>query len=260
MRKLFLMVFVFLSVFANAQVLKVGMSPDYPPFDYMKDGKFAGVDADVINALSTNLGFKYEFVSLPFSELETSLANGSIDMIASAMTSTPERKSKFGVSEPYFLSADMFVALSDRKDLVNKESLEGKTIAVVNKDSHQEKLANSIKGAKVLVNDSIVNAIILVKTERADAMIIDSLNLPVVFDNDFEYMSTIDKNTIAMIQSLGIDKKLDIFYTEFNSGGNIVVLFSKSVNPDFITQVNQEIKNLKTSGEMGKILAKYGLR
>ena len=57
--KKFLIVLLALCSVTFSQTLKFANSPDYPPFDYIKDGKYAGVDIEILDAIAKRVGFDY---------------------------------------------------------------------------------------------------------------------------------------------------------------------------------------------------------
>ncbi|MFD9482824.1 ABC transporter substrate-binding protein [Streptomyces sp. NPDC059991] len=74
-------------------VIKVGSDIAYAPVEFKdKDGKTAGIDPDVADALGKQLGVKFQFENGTFDTLVTGLRAKRYDMAMSAMTDTKDRQ------------------------------------------------------------------------------------------------------------------------------------------------------------------------
>lgn len=72
--------------------LIVGTEPSFPPFEMAENDTYTGFDIDLANAIGEKLGRKVEIKAMGFDALIPALKSGQIDMIASAMSATEERK------------------------------------------------------------------------------------------------------------------------------------------------------------------------
>ena len=90
-------------------ILRVGLTPNYPPVVDRVDGELAGIEIDLGTEVARGLGKRLQFVELPFEELIPALANGDIDVIMSGMSITAARKEKIGFTEPYLHVGQMAV-------------------------------------------------------------------------------------------------------------------------------------------------------
>ena len=81
-----------LIVAANAQTIKVGTNATYPPFEFVNEqNQITGFDMDLMAEIAKKVGFKFEIVNISFDSLIPALKAGKIDIIAAAMSATPER-------------------------------------------------------------------------------------------------------------------------------------------------------------------------
>ncbi len=94
---------------ASARVLRVGVSGDFPPLDYISaDGRPAGFNVALMSEIGTQLDIRFEFVSLESSARFTALASGKIDVIFFHFKSeqAPDLfdfdASKWITTDPYF--------------------------------------------------------------------------------------------------------------------------------------------------------------
>lgn len=85
-------------------VYKVAMEPTFPPFDTINEEtqELDGFDVDLMNAIAENQGFELEWVNMGFDGLIAALEAGNIDIIASGMNASPERREKVDFSTTYY--------------------------------------------------------------------------------------------------------------------------------------------------------------
>ena len=81
--------------------LVIGITADFPPFEYQKNGKFVGYDVDLIQAVCKEMGMETEIKDMSFHALLASLKSGKIDVAISSIAVTPERQQQFDFSHVY---------------------------------------------------------------------------------------------------------------------------------------------------------------
>jgi ABC-type amino acid transport substrate-binding protein len=68
-------------VIEGADTIKVGVSGDMPPFDYLTaDGKPSGYNVALMGAIAREAGFNIEFVAIPFSTKLSALVSDRVDV------------------------------------------------------------------------------------------------------------------------------------------------------------------------------------
>ncbi len=116
---------------ATPGVIKVGISPDYPPYEfYDEENNIAGFDVDMANELAVYIGgengaYTIEFVPMDFDNIISALNAGTIDVGISCFTEDPERECMFTV--PYLESSQVVVVAVDA-NITTVEDLAGTTI------------------------------------------------------------------------------------------------------------------------------------
>jgi polar amino acid transport system substrate-binding protein len=159
-----------------SNVLRVGMEMKYPPFE-MKDAQDqpAGVSVDLSRALAAHLGQPVEFFDQPFDGLTAALNSGSIDVIISSMTVTPERNVDF--SEPY-LHTGLCLLVGAKSDIQSAADLDraGRKVAVHKATTGHTWAAANLKNAEVLVLSNESAAALEVSQGKADAFIYDQMS------------------------------------------------------------------------------------
>jgi len=91
--------------------LVIGLSAEYPPFEFQQQGTLMGFDVDLSHALADELGKKIQIQDMPFHSLIPALQSGKIDLAISGMTVTPERQKNIDFSNQYYTNSLAIVYL-----------------------------------------------------------------------------------------------------------------------------------------------------
>jgi ABC-type amino acid transport substrate-binding protein len=92
-----------------SSALRIGMTPNYPPLVFKREGAVVGIEADFAARLGQFLQRKIELVELPWPLLIPALQQGHIDVIMSGMSVTPERERTVLFAEPYMRVGQMAI-------------------------------------------------------------------------------------------------------------------------------------------------------
>lgn len=217
--------------------LVLGTSADYPPFEFHAsiDGKdtIVGFDIDVAKEIAKDLGVTLEIKDLKFDGLLAALDQGSVDIVIAGLSPTEERAKSVDFSIQYY-SAEQAVVVrdADKGTFTTLESLKGKTIAA-QKGTIQEDAAKAVEGATVLSLGKISDLILAIKSNRADAAIIE---VPVAESN-------VKENTDLVISSIVIK----------NEGEGKVAAIKKGAT-DLVTEVNKTLERILADGTFEKFV------
>jgi polar amino acid transport system substrate-binding protein len=115
----------------EAGAVTYGVAATFAPFEFQKDGKLAGFDIDLIDALGKKLGATPKAMNMEFKGLIPALQGGRIDIINSAMYMNPARAEQVDFV-PYLKIGNMVMvqAGNPAKITGRDDTLCGKTIAV----------------------------------------------------------------------------------------------------------------------------------
>lgn len=91
-------------------VLRVAVSADREPMCFVMDGKYEGIDCELIERIAYQMGMTVEYQNMQFSSLVAALVSNKADVIISNMTPTEERKQSVNFTDPYFDNPQVFVA------------------------------------------------------------------------------------------------------------------------------------------------------
>ena len=218
-------------------ILKVGISPDYPPFEFQQNEEIKGFDIDLANEIARKLDKKLVIKSVPIYNLISSLKNGNIDIIISGLSPTEARSKSVSFSDIYYKSKMAILYDTNKSNMKSLSDLEGKTIGVQTGTTMEAFLSDSdaVKTLTVLSQDTNNQLIEHLKIGRIDAVIMD-LDQAISFLNaspSFKYF-TID--------------------TPEEYGFAVVLPKDKQ---DLLTQINEIIATLKNNGELDAIGKKW---
>lgn len=91
----------------KSRVLRVGVSPDYPPIIYKTGPEMRGVEAELAAYVGAKLPATVQFVEMPFADLIPRLKKGEIDVIMSGMSESDLRKVDVRFVAPYMTIGQM---------------------------------------------------------------------------------------------------------------------------------------------------------
>ncbi|EAK6249878.1 transporter substrate-binding domain-containing protein [Campylobacter jejuni] len=222
----------------NASVeLKVGTAPNYKPFNYKENSKLTGFDTDLVGEIAQKNGIKIVWVETNFDGLIPALKAGKIDMIASAMSATGERRQSVDFTKPYYMSKNLYLKLKSNNLLQTKNDLEGKKIGV-QLGTLQENTAKAIKNAQVQSNKDLNIAVLALKNNKIDAIIADE-------DTAKGFLAE--------------NPDLISFYQEMDGGEGFSFAFDKNKQKELVEIFDKGIDETKTNGFYNTLIKKYEL-
>ncbi|USO02188.1 MAG: amino acid ABC transporter substrate-binding protein [Alphaproteobacteria bacterium] len=95
--------------------LRVGVSPDFPPFAMKVEGELRGHDIDMMEKVGEKLGRKIIFKEMDFSALIPALLAKKIDVAISGVSPTKERREKVLFTRPYYGEENCILFNTDKK-------------------------------------------------------------------------------------------------------------------------------------------------
>ncbi len=224
-------------------VYKVAMEPTFPPFDTTdENGALAGFDVDLMEAIAEDQKFEIEWTNMGFDGLIPALQSGSVDIIASGMWASDERKEQVDFSETYYDSGLVIAVKSDdvninseadlTKDMIVAAQIGTSSADLVKKWEEEGK----IKQGKIYdkVNDAVMDML----NGTVIALVNDK---PVTL----EYMSK-QKGKIKIVGDTLNEESYGIAV--------------KKGNEELLSKINKGLENLSKNGELDKLLKKWNLK
>ena len=102
---------------------------EFPPFEYLADGKPVGVDMDIAQAIADELGVELKIENVKFDTIISSVQSGKASMGAAGITVNEEREESVDFSVSYTTSTQ-YVILPTETEYKDISSLKGMGIGV----------------------------------------------------------------------------------------------------------------------------------
>ena len=96
----------------NAPVINVAIISSREPTTFLLNGKYAGLDIELIDRVLYELGYTAKYIDVELSALMATIETGKADMTL-GMYSTPEREEKLYFTAPYFANPQVLLAKTD---------------------------------------------------------------------------------------------------------------------------------------------------
>ena len=160
--------------------ITIGFDNTFVPMGFEeKNGQYTGFDIDLAQAVSEKLGFKVQFQPIDWDMKETELQNGTIDAIWNGYSATDERREKVAFSIPYMENQQVLVAKKGQQ-IHSVEDMKDKTLGsqvgssgYLDFEDQPDLLKNRVKDQKANQYQSFNEALIDLKNDRIDALLID---------------------------------------------------------------------------------------
>lgn len=113
------------------RVLTVCTDIPSEPFEFREGGREVGIDIDLMRAVAGEFGLEAAFRDTDFDTIFDAAVAGECDVVASAVSITPERQAKYLFTDGYFeIDQSLLVRGADAGTLATLEALTGKRIGV----------------------------------------------------------------------------------------------------------------------------------
>lgn len=215
--------------------LSVCTNTPYKPFEYEENGTIVGLDADIANAIASDLGVKAQLTSISFEGLDsgTGLSTGQCDIALAGIGVTDERKSKMEFTTVYF-DDNLAILVPKSSSITSAADLKG--VAVGAQQATSGETYAKANGAQVIQYEDTSLMFSALKTGQVKAV---AANLSVVSE-----ALTNDPNSFK------------IAYQDSKNTEEIAAAVSSN-NKALLTKANATIDKLKKNGELDKMKAKW---
>lgn len=183
MKKLFVLFFLFVgvsvSIFSEPHIIAV--TENYPPYNYMVDGKVVGFSADIVREILQRANISAVFKLYPWMRSYT-LTQKLPNYIIFSIVRTKEREKKFKWLGKLTTIKVYFYALKDKKITINKISdLNGHHVGVALGDVIEEELRkNGIKDKYLMTSADDKNNLKLLFYGRIDTVAYDDATIRIL--------------------------------------------------------------------------------
>ncbi|WP_231549759.1 transporter substrate-binding domain-containing protein [Cetobacterium sp. ZOR0034] len=153
------------------RVFVIGTNAEYPPFEYLENGKIVGLDPDIIEAIFQKLGYQYKWANMEFGGLISALQTGKIDVVIAGMSITPERAKMVHFTDPY-LTSNVAIITNKTAPIKGMDDLENKKYGA-ELGTTKEATAKSIAGTTVVPYQNNTSALLALKNNQIDGIVLD---------------------------------------------------------------------------------------
>ena len=194
-----------------------------------------------MKAIAKDQGFKVEFKSLEFDGLITGLKSGNIDIVASGMWASDDRKKEVDFSDTYYES--------------------GLVVAVNANDNKIKSIDDLDKNSKVAAQIGTSSAELIQKMQKEgkikEAKIYNKVNDAVQDLQNGSVSALINDKPVTKEYMNKQKGKIKIVGNPLNKE-NLGIGVQKG-NKELLDKINKGLANLKKSGEFDKLLKKWNL-
>ena len=221
----------------KAGTLTVCSDVPYPPFedfDESSDSGFKGFDIDIVSAIAEGLDVELEVKDSSFDALQSGQALNAkqCDLAASAMTITEDRAKSLDFSDGYY-DSEQSLLVPEGSDIASIDDLDGKKVGVQQGTTGKAYAEENAKGANIVTFPSDAELFQAIKANQVAAVLQD---LPVNVEHA-------RKGGYEVVAEFSTDEQYGLAMRKGNS--------------ELVDAVNEQLKELRDSGEYQEIYDKY---
>ena len=218
--------------------LIVATNAEFPPYEYVENGKIVGIDMDIMQAICDELGMELSIENMKFDSIIAAVNAGKADIGAAGMTVTEDRKKNADFSDSYTTSKQVIIVYdpAPKDEIVGVADLVGKKIGVqlgTTGDIYATDYEDD-GTAKVERYNKAADAIQALKQRKIDCVILD------------------EQPALAFLKQNGDIKIIDEEFTLED-----YALCLKKGNKDLLDKINGALAKLKEDGTIQKIITNY---
>lgn len=222
----------------SKETLVMATNATFPPYEFVENGDYKGIDVEIANAIADKLGMTLEIQDVEFGSIIGGVQSGKYDMGVAGMTVTDERLESVNFSDSYATGVQVVIVKED-SDIKTIDDLTGKKIGVQQDTTGDIYASDTVENGgfgeeNVTRYNKGADAVQALSTGKVDAVIID--NEPA-------------KSFVAANDGLKI---LETKYVE----ESYAICIAKE-NAELLEKVNNALSELKAEGKIKEIIDKY---
>lgn len=219
------------------EILKVGSSIDFPPFEYYDNGKIVGFEIDLINKIGEKINKKVVIEDMKFNTLFAALSSGKIDVLVSGADITEERLLQYDFTDGYYDNKLAVIVKEGDESIKSLDDLKGKIIGT-QIGTTSDIYAETVEGATNNKYDQPATVIMNLNAGKVEVAIVDkAVAEQILMANEANKGCKIVEGVEIVASQIG--------------------MAVKKGNKELLDQLNGALKELKESGELDKLLDQY---
>lgn len=225
-----------LSVTALAkEKIYVGTNAEFPPFEYLEDGKITGFDMDLVQEIGKLVDADIKIVDMAFDGLLPALQMKKVDMVIAGMTANEERMKTVSFTQPYYTASQVIIVKEGNTSIKSFDDLKEKKVGVM-LGFTGDMVVSEIDGVKIERFNAAYAGIMALKADKIEAVVLDSepaknyvaqnkgLVLAEADAEEEEYAIAVRKNDKVLLE------KLEKALSEIKENGTYDKLIQKYFN------------------------------
>ncbi len=225
---------------SEGKQLIMATNAEFPPYEYHDssmtgpDGSdIVGIDAEIAGAIAEKLGMELVIEDIAFDSIIPELQSGKADIGAAGMTVTEDRLVNVDFSDTYATAVQVII-VTEGSEIAGPDDLAEKTIGVQQGTTGDIYASDDFGDENVDRYPKGVDAVQALLQGKVDAVIIDN-----------------EPAKVFVSENEGL-KLLDTAYAEEE-----YAIAVKKGNTELLDQINGALAELKESGTLDEIVAKY---
>lgn len=216
----------------SKDTLVMATNAEFPPYEFHEGDDVVGIDADIARAIGEEMGMEVKIEDMAFDSIIPAVTSGKADFGAAGMTVTEDRKKNVDFTDTY-ATATQVIIVKEGSDIAGPDDLTGKKIGV-QLGTTGDMYVSDIEDATVERYNKGFEAVQALTQDKIDAVVIDG------------------EPAKKFVESAEGTKILDEAYTQ----EEYAIVVAKD-NEELLEQINGAIADLKESGKLDEIVAKY---
>lgn len=223
-----------LSEIQKSGEIKIATNAEFEPFEYKNGDKIVGIDIDIAKKIAESLNAQTKINDVSFDAVTLELNSGNCDFAIAAMSYSSDKAQNVDFSDVYYYSKQAII-VPNNSNIKSSADLDGKRIGVAMGFTGDIYCTENFKNAAIERYNKSSDAVLDLINNRLDAVVVD--------DAPAKKLISLSNNKVKML-----DEYL------FEEGYRIAVPKGET---ELLEHINSELKSLKDSKEIDKIVDKY---
>jgi len=221
----------------------VATEDDYKPFEFIQDGKPAGLDADLLAALRKKVSFEIKQEIIPWTGLLAGVSTGKYDVALTAALITKERVQSLDFTMPIADATHYYVKRKSDDNIKEIKDLNGKVLG--------------IQAGSGLLQRLPELETILAKTGGKIGKVVEYTSYPEAYQDLALSRTDFVINTVINLQSL-VNEKPNVFALgQAVSGPSYPAWAVKKGNAELLALLNAFMADERKTGALAELQKKW---
>lgn len=220
----------------DSNIIKVGTSADFPPYEYIENGEITGLEIELVKKIGEKLGKKVEIKNMDFDGVLSSLTSGKVDLGVAAISITDDRKMKLDFTDK-MISNNVIIVQRKDSNFQKIDDLKNIKIGFQIGTTVQEFIDENLSSNNITPSGykDYIQPLTDLENKKLDCVIMDQVPATKMLVN---------KDNLKI-------SNLPLYSDEY------AFAMKKDSNPELIKKMNEVLKEMKNNGEYDKLLNKY---